>query len=118
MSGQRVSFAKSSLFMSKNTNVEIQQAISSSLRIPRVEDLGRYLGASSFHRRINQESYADLILRVQNRLARWKRKTLSMAGRMTLSQSVLSAIPSYTMQSAYLPTRVTSQLERLSRDFL
>ena len=42
-----------------------------------------------------------------------------MAGRLTLTKAVLSAIPSYAMQGCYLPERrIHNNLDRISRNFL
>ena len=43
---------------------------------------------------------------------------LSMAGRVTLSQSVISAIPSYVMQGCVLPVRFLNHIDKINRDFL
>jgi hypothetical protein len=59
-----------------------------------------------------------VIDKVQKRLAAWKSNTLSMAGRLTLLQSVTAAIPIYTMQSAQLPVATCERLDKLNRDFL
>ena len=55
---------------------------------------------------------------MQSKLARWKSKCLSLAGRATLVKAVYSAIPSYTMQCNFLPISVSNQLDKLSRDLL
>lgn len=41
-----------------------------------------------------------------------------MAGRGTLIQSVLEALPTYTMQTTRLPMSICDVLEKKSRDFL
>lgn len=40
-----------------------------------------------------------------------------MAGRITLTQSVVQAIPLYTMQSLKMPNSVCEELDRKSRAF-
>ncbi|XP_031103715.1 uncharacterized protein LOC116007232 [Ipomoea triloba] len=67
-SGQMANVQKSSLFFSKNTDAELQQKIVDLIGIPRVEDLGKYLGIPSIHGRLKKDSYAALIERVQQRL--------------------------------------------------
>lgn len=56
--------------------------------------------------------------RVQTKLQGWKANLLSMAGRVVLTQSVTSAIPSYLMQGCFLPTRILNGLDRLNRNFI
>lgn len=55
---------------------------------------------------------------VQQWLGHWKSKNLSIAGRRTLVQSVLSDVPSYVMQTSWLPQSTCDELNRLSRNFL
>ncbi|KAL0011948.1 hypothetical protein SO802_007056 [Lithocarpus litseifolius] len=43
---------------------------------------------------------------------------LSMAGRVILSQAVISAIPSYVMQGCMLPSRVLNSLDKINRNFV
>ena len=41
-----------------------------------------------------------------------------MAGRLTLSSSVLSAVPTYYMQTALLPSPICEKIDSASRRFL
>ena len=43
---------------------------------------------------------------------------LSMAGRVVLSQAVISAVPFYVMQGCLLPSWVLNSLDRINRNFL
>lgn len=109
---------KSSLFFSKNTQTEVLQSIVTQTGITKVEDLGKYLGIPAIHGRLRKDTYTGLIERTQTRLAGWKAKTLSLAGRKILAKAVLSSIPYYTMQSTLLPKGVTRKIEQLIRSFL
>ncbi|CAN1215672.1 Putative ribonuclease H protein At1g65750 [Linum perenne] len=55
---------------------------------------------------------------MQSKLAGWKRNTLSLAGWITLAQSVLNAIPTYAMQSSSLPQHTTSRIDSNIRNFI
>lgn len=46
---------------------------------------------------MGKNNFEDVIKKVDGRLAKWKFDALSMAGRITLTKSVLMAIPTYTM---------------------
>lgn len=48
----------------------------------------------------------------------WKANSLSLAGRVTLVQSVLSSIPIYSMQTALLPRGICDEVEKLSMRFI
>ena len=56
--------------------------------------------------------------KVRSRLAGWKRKNLSFAGRATLIKSVITAIPNYSMQTSLLPYSVVKEIEKIARGFL
>ncbi|GJZ30222.1 hypothetical protein Tco_0575269 [Tanacetum coccineum] len=43
------------------------------------------------------KAWDDVILKLQSRLSKWKAKTLSIGGRLTLLKSVLGASPLYNM---------------------
>ncbi|CAL8174658.1 unnamed protein product [Prunus armeniaca] len=118
LSGQRVSFEKSMIFVSPNTNSELANAIAAISGSPLTASLGKYLGVPLIHTRVNKQTYQEVIAKVQMRLASWKSHTLSMAGRITLLESVTAAIPIYTMQTAKLPMSVCDKLDQLNRNFL
>ena len=52
------------------------------------------------------------------KLAGWKTKFLSFAGRAVLVNSVMSAIPNHVMQAAALPIHLCDKLDKINRDFL
>nr|POE98839.1 hypothetical protein CFP56_56122 [Quercus suber] len=76
-SGQNVSQSKSRVFFSPHVVMES------------MEDMCSLLG-----------------FRMKQKLSGWKANILSMADRTVLIQSSLSTIPNYTMQCAYLPSKV------------
>lgn len=56
--------------------------------------------------------------KVQCRLSSWKANTLNLIGRTILVNSVLHAIPSYSMQTGNIHTSVHNEVEKISRKFL
>ncbi|KAI5351228.1 hypothetical protein L3X38_004119 [Prunus dulcis] len=118
LSGQKVSFEKSMVCVSPNTCPVLAQNIASISGSPLSNNLGKYLGVPIIHTRITKDTYQEIIDKVKKRLSSWKSHTLSMAGRLTLVQSVTSAIPIYSMQTAMLPASVCSKLDKLNKNFL
>ncbi|CAL2276143.1 unnamed protein product [Prunus armeniaca] len=118
LSGQRVSFEKSMICVSSNTGFELANSIAAISGSPLTASLGKYLGVPLIHTRVTKQTYQEVIAKVQKRLASWKSHTLSMAGRITLLQSVTAAIPIYTMQTAKFPMSVCDKLDQLNRNFL
>ena len=66
---------------------------------------------------MNQD-FGYTIERMQNRLARWKENLLSFAGRLVLTQSMTTTIPNYAMQCVALPSKILSNVDRISQNFL
>lgn len=55
---------------------------------------------------------------MRKKLAGWKAKLLSLAGRITLAKAVLSAIPIYAMQSTVIPKGICNEMEKIIRNFV
>ncbi|CAN1153627.1 Putative ribonuclease H protein At1g65750 [Linum perenne] len=55
---------------------------------------------------------------MDKKLAGWKANNLSLAGRVTLASSVLNAIPSFAMQTAFLPASICDSIDRKIRNFI
>lgn len=66
----------------------------------------------------NGHDFDFIVDRVQKKLTGWKTNLLSMAGRLVLATSVTSAIPSYVMQGALLPSRIHNALDKVNRNFI
>jgi len=77
-----------------------------------------YLGVPTITGRVTKGMFQNVITRVDNRLAGWKAKCLSLAGRVTLIKSTITAIPAYAMQSACLPCSICDDLDKRIRRFL
>lgn len=61
--------------------------------------------------------FGQMIDKVGERLAGWKAKALSYAGRGVLIKTVAQSIPSYAMQTYLLPSYVCSKLDAQVRNF-
>lgn len=70
-----------------------------------------YLGIPLCSRRPRRQDWEGLILKVKSRLSTWKVQHLSLGGRLTLVNSVLSAIPTYWMSIFRLPCWVTKKID-------
>lgn len=83
--------------------MELASQISAVANILVTVDMGIYLGVPTLHSRVTKDTYQDLLDKIKSKLAGWKAKSLSMAGRITLAKHVLNAIPFYTMQTSRIP---------------
>lgn len=86
--------------------------------IPLTHDLGRYLGVPSLHGRVYDNLFDSVLERMRGRLEGWRSRFFSLAGREVLAQSILSAIPLYSMQTFLLPKGLCMKIEKIIRSFL
>lgn len=117
-SGQKVSLEKSKIFFSENVSRDLEKIISDESGIKATRDLGKYLGMPVLQKRINKETFGYVLERASTRLAGWKSRVLSMAGRLTLTKAVLSSLPVHTMSTIVLPKSILTGLDKISRGFL
>ncbi|GKF23093.1 hypothetical protein Tco_0075415, partial [Tanacetum coccineum] len=62
-------------------------------------------------------AWEEVIDKVRSRLSRWKMKTLSIGGRLTLLKSVLGSMPIFHMSIFKAPLSVIRQLESIRSHF-
>lgn len=117
-SGEKISLSKSKILVSSNIDHSRAMNLSNHCGIPLTNDFGKYLGVPMIHGRVTKSTYSSLLSRAQARFLSWVNQFLSMAGRITLIQSVLSALPVYLMQSTFLPESTVTGLDKLMRQFL
>jgi len=118
LSGQKVSAAKSSIFFSPNTTEDNMVEVCNILNIQRTKDFGKYLGVPTINGRVSKAMYQGVVTRVDQKLAGWKTRCLSLAGRATLIKAAVEAIPAYTMQTSRIPRSICDELDRKIRRFL
>ncbi|GJS35690.1 RNA-directed DNA polymerase, eukaryota [Tanacetum coccineum] len=115
-SGLKINLSKSKLSgigVSKKEVDEAAAIVGCSTLIPPFQYLGVKIGAPMS--RIN--SWKEVIDKVSSRLSKWKIKTLSCGGRLTLIKSVLNALPLYYMSLYKAPAAVLNELESIRRNF-
>ena len=76
-----------------------------------------YLGLPSLVGRSKRNSFAQLKERVANKLASWKEKLLSNAGKEILIKAVVQAVPAYTMSCFKFPNTLCDELTRMVKQF-
>ena len=70
------------------------------------------------HSRVTKNTYQDIVDKVEKRLSSWNASHLSLAGPITLTQSVLQALPIFAMQTTNLPDGVQYKVDQACRRFL
>jgi len=117
-SGQKVSLEKSKIFFSENVHRDLIRQISTESGIQSTRELGKYLGMPILQKRINKDTFGDVLEKISSRLSGWKGRFLSMAGRVTLTKSVLASISVHSMSTIALPASILTKLDKASRDFI
>nr|GEU30804.1 hypothetical protein [Tanacetum cinerariifolium] len=80
--------------------------------------LVKYLGVPFVASRLIFRDYKELVERVQSPVQYWKNKSLSVASRVQLVQSVIGSMHVYWASVFILPSRVLYDLEQIMRGFL
>lgn len=73
------------------------------------------LGLPSLIGKSKQNTFAHLKQRVANKLAGWKEKLLSNAGKEVLIKVIAQVVPSHTMSCFKLPNSLYEELTRMVR---
>nr|GEZ14993.1 RNA-directed DNA polymerase, eukaryota [Tanacetum cinerariifolium] len=64
------------------------------------------------------KEWDDSIAKLKKKLSKWKLKTLSVGGRLTLLKAVLGSTPIYNMSLFKVPKQVLNSMERMRRSSL
>lgn len=117
MSGLRLNYSKSSV-ISWSSNAHdwaksIALANGCSHKVCPVTYLGVPLGANMS----NSAAWNPVIAKIEGKLASWKTKLLSRAGRLTLIKSVLNNLLIYYMSVFRMPKTVAQKIVKLQRRF-
>lgn len=77
-----------------------------------------YLGlkVGTNHSKVSDWRY--MVQKVRNRVRKWETSKISIGGRLTLINSVLSSLPVYLMSIYRAPKKVLSDIAKIQRAFL
>ncbi|CAL5415768.1 unnamed protein product [Camellia sinensis] len=117
LSGMRINFHKSVVC---GVGVDVE-ALSSCADILNCKVQGlpmKFLGLPLGANPGRKSTWKPVLDKVKARLAGWKRRTLSFAGRLTLIKSALSSLPIYYLSLFRMPNGVVREIEKLQAAFL
>nr|GEX08396.1 RNA-directed DNA polymerase, eukaryota [Tanacetum cinerariifolium] len=77
----------------------------------------RYLGVMVKDSMSQKLAWADTVQKLRSRLSKWKVKTLSIGGRLTLLKLVFCAFPLYNMSIYKVPKGVLKEMEEIRCNF-
>ncbi|GKB63832.1 RNA-directed DNA polymerase, eukaryota [Tanacetum coccineum] len=111
-SGLRINMIKSKLMGISVDISKVEQAVAKigcvTLKTP-----FNYLGLKVGGLMSRLQSWNEIVESIATRLSRWKLKTLSIGGILTLLKSVLGAIPIYHMSIFKVPMKVLQRMESI-----
>ena len=116
-SGQKLNKKKTSLFFSKNTGREVQEAVKDMFGAEIILQHERYLGLPPLVGRGKKKAFNRIKDQVGRKIAGWKGKLLSPAGREILIKAVAQATPTYTMNCFKIPDSLCNELNSLISNF-
>ena len=109
---------KSRVYFSANIDADRKEELCGKLGIQSTTTFGKYLGFPIKHNGARRNQFNFVLEKMMERLAGWKTKYLSFAGRAVLVKAVMSAISNYVMQGSALPAHLCEKLDKVNRDFL
>ena len=116
-SGQQLNHTKTSLFFSRNTPMDIQEIIKERFGAQVIKHHEKYLGLPSLVGRNKKNTFNSIKDKLMKKLAGWKEKLLSKAGKEVLIKAMAQAIPTYTMSVFKLPDSLCEDLTSMICNF-
>lgn len=116
--GQELNWNKSSIHFSANVPAPTRSTLSHLLGMKACDHTGTYLGHSFCNFSSKTKEFTTLVEKVRRKLSGWKKQSLSMAGRAVLIRSVLQSMPTFIMQTFFIPKSITSKLDSIMKNFL
>nr|GFA61019.1 putative RNA-directed DNA polymerase, eukaryota, reverse transcriptase zinc-binding domain protein [Tanacetum cinerariifolium] len=115
-SGLKINVHKSHL-LGVGIPSDVVSAVASDLGCSNMSAPFKYLGVMVGGNMAKVNAWDDVICKLRTCLSKWKIKTLSIGGRLTLLKSVLGATPIYWMSLFKVPKSVLAKMEALRREF-
>ena len=116
-SGQKINKDKNSLFFSKNTGTSTQAEIKNLFGAQVIKQHERCLGLPSLIGRRKKKDFNRIKDQLGQKIAGWKGKLLSSAGKEVLIKAVAQATPTYTMSCFKLPDSLCKELSSIISKF-
>lgn len=117
LSGLKINFHKSAL-VPLNITQELASTLASQLGCQLSTLPIIYLGVPLHWKKLRTSDWEPLVSKIENRLQSWKGSLLSLGGRVTLLNSVLSAIPLYWLSIYIIPVNIRQKIDRIRKQFL
>jgi hypothetical protein len=112
-----MSLAKSKIFLPKYLDKSRFGFLESELGLKISNSFGKYLGVPILVDGRDKRAFDFILEKIRDKLAGWKVRTLSLAGRCTLIQAVTTAIPTHIMQCTMLSGTILSWINSIETSY-
>lgn len=116
--GLKINQENSSIHYNINVSHDRRTEIEWILGMKECKHDEKYLGHSFYRFHSRAAGFDNVIEKMASKLSGWKQKFLSMAGRLTLANSVLQAIPTFIMQMFQVLQSRLKKMEVMTRRFV
>ncbi|KAK8933266.1 hypothetical protein KSP39_PZI015833 [Platanthera zijinensis] len=115
-SGEAINASKSNIIFSHKVQSQAKEAILQVLGYKDVKSF-YYLGIKLRPGKVRRAYYDEVLEKMACKLRCWGLRHLSMAGRVTLINSTLSAIPLHVLANSPMPLSIIKKIESLLKNF-
>lgn len=112
-----INVAKSSISFSAKTPQDVRLRVKQYLKIEKEGGVGKYLGLPEHFGRKKKDLFSSITDRMLQRALTWSTRFLLMAGKATMLQAVLSAIPTFAMTCFELPVSLCKHIQSILTRF-
>lgn len=117
-SGQRVNFAKSTLYFNSAAHDNIKIEVAEVLHIQQVSNPGKYLGLPTIWGRSRRDALNVFKERIWSKIMGWRNKLLNNVGKEVLIKAVITSIPTYAMNFFRLPSTWCAEINAMTKSIL
>lgn len=111
-SRQAINLNKSGISFCMGCPQSLRRNMASELRVPEIENTGKYLGIPSNWGTSKKQMFAWILARVNMKLEGWKGNLISKAGKEILIKTVVQASPQYAMSICKIPVSICRAIEK------
>ncbi|WOL18968.1 hypothetical protein Cni_G27765 [Canna indica] len=106
LTDQKINTAKFEIFFPINCQAKVKEVVTKLLGFKEGSYPMKYLGALISPNKVDIGSQKIMLYKATNRIEGWAGKSIFQAGRMTLLNSVMNAIPMHTISSSWVDKKV------------
>ena len=117
ISGLQLNYSKSCLISWNAVDHEWAKGVAETFGCLHSKCPTTYLGLPHSNNMNRTSAWKPVIDKIQSRLASWKARTLSKAGRLTLIKSVLNSLPVYYISMFKMPKSIARRIVKIQRSF-